>query len=95
MSTHICTECGHEEAIFGSGGAQKMADDFNLDLLGSIPLELSVRQYADAGNPTVAAEPESAMAVRYREIALKIAGINTLWGRGIARLFLKNQNLRF
>jgi len=74
MSTHVCSNCGHEEAIFGEGGAQKMADDYKLDVLGKIPLQLSIREYADSGRPTVVAEPESATAQRYRDIALKIAG---------------------
>lgn len=74
MSTHICSSCGHEEAIFGSNGAQKMADDYKLDVLGNIPLELSIREYADSGRPTVVAEPESATAKRYRDIAIKLVG---------------------
>jgi len=74
MSTHVCSQCGHEEAIFGSDGAQKMADDFAIDFLGSIPLELGVRKHADSGTPTVVVEPESATAIRFRDIALKIVG---------------------
>jgi len=74
MSTHICSNCGHEEAIFGENGAQKMADDYKLDVLGKIPLELSIRLNADSGHPTVVAEPESATAKRYRDIAIKLAG---------------------
>lgn len=74
MSTHVCSECGHEEAIFGAHGAQKMADDFSLDVLGEIPLEMAIRELADSGTPTVVAMPQSATAKRYRDIALKIAG---------------------
>lgn len=74
MSTHVCSQCGHEEAIFGAHGAEKMAVDFDLQVLGEIPLELSIRQQADAGKPTVVAEPDSATAIRYRDIALKMAG---------------------
>ncbi|MDB4511952.1 iron-sulfur cluster carrier protein ApbC [Arenicella sp.] len=73
MSTHICTNCGHEEAIFGAHGAAKLAADYNLPLLGEIPLELSIRQGADAGTPTVVSEPDSSTAKRYRDIALKVA----------------------
>ncbi|MGK0374556.1 MAG: ATP-binding protein involved in chromosome partitioning [Arenicella sp.] len=73
MSTHVCTNCGHEEAIFGEHGAQKMAEDYSLDVLGEIPLEMSIRQLADAGTPTVVALPESETAKRYQTIALKIA----------------------
>lgn len=74
MSTHVCSECGHEEAIFGAHGAQKMADDYSLNVLGEIPLELAIREQADAGNPTVVADPDSKTAKRYRDIALKVAG---------------------
>ena len=74
MSTHVCTSCGHEEAIFGSHGAHKMAKDYNLDVLGEIPLEMSIRELADSGTPTVVSQPDSATAKRYKNIALKIAG---------------------
>lgn len=74
MSSHVCSECGHEEAIFGSHGAAKMAKDYDLDVLGEIPLEMAIRALADSGTPTVVAQPESATAKRYQSIALKIAG---------------------
>nr|WP_229794315.1 iron-sulfur cluster carrier protein ApbC [Arenicella chitinivorans] len=74
MSTHVCTQCGHEEAIFGAHGAQKMADEYDLELLGEIPLEMAIRELADSGTPTVVAEPTSKTAARYRDIALRIAG---------------------
>ncbi|MFT5572728.1 MAG: ATP-binding protein involved in chromosome partitioning [Cryomorphaceae bacterium] len=74
MSAHICSNCGHEEAIFGAHGAAKMASDFNLDVLGEIPLEMAIRELADSGTPTVVAQPESDTAKRYQSIALKIAG---------------------
>ena len=74
MSTHVCSACGHEEAIFGSDGAAKMAADYQLDVLGEIPLEMAIRELADSGTPTVAAQPDSATAKRYQSIALKIAG---------------------
>ena len=74
MSTHVCTNCGHEEAIFGAHGAAKMADDYGLEVLGEIPLEKSIRELADTGTPTMVAQPDSATANKYRHIALKIAG---------------------
>jgi len=74
MSTHVCSNCGHEEAIFGSQGAEKMAQDYKLDVLGAIPLAMSIREHADAGKPSVIADPESEIANRYTEIALKMAG---------------------
>ncbi len=74
MSTHVCSQCGHEEAIFGENGAAKMAADYKLDVLGDIPLEMAIRELADSGSPTVVAQPESATAKRYTDIALRIAG---------------------
>ena len=74
MSTHVCTQCGHEEAIFGAHGAQKMAEEYDLELLGEIPLEMAIRELADSGTPTVVAEPASATASRYQDIALRIVG---------------------
>lgn len=74
MSTHVCSQCGHEEAIFGAHGAAKMASDFGLEVLGEIPLEMSIREQADAGQPTMVAAPESSSAIKYRDIALRVAG---------------------
>ena len=74
MSTHVCTNCGHEEAIFGAQGAEKMAADYSLELLGQIPLEMAIREQADLGAPTVVATPESKTALRYQSVALKIVG---------------------
>ncbi|HEY0563155.1 MAG TPA: iron-sulfur cluster carrier protein ApbC [Methylophilus sp.] len=73
MSTHICSNCGHEEHIFGAGGGQKMCDDYKVDLLGSLPLDISIREQADSGKPTVIAQPDSAIAATYKEIARKAA----------------------
>ncbi|MES2546871.1 MAG: iron-sulfur cluster carrier protein ApbC [Pseudomonadota bacterium] len=73
MSTHICSNCGHEEHIFGAGGGAKMCADYNVDLLGSLPLDISIREQADSGKPTVIAQPDSAIANIYKEIARKAA----------------------
>ncbi len=73
MSTHICSKCGHEEHIFGAGGGQAMAEENNVDLLGSLPLDTSIREQADSGHPTVASDPDSRIANIYREIARKTA----------------------
>ena len=74
MSLHICPNCGHESHIFGTGGGQKMCDDFGVDYLGALPLELKIREEADSGRPTVVADPTSKEAGLYRDIALKVAG---------------------
>ncbi len=74
MSTHVCTKCGHEESIFGADGAAKMAAEYNLEVLGEIPLEMSIRELADSGTPTVVAQSDSATAEKYKNIAMKICG---------------------
>lgn len=74
MSTHICSQCGHEEAIFGADGAAKLAEEYGLDVLGQIPLSLNVREQADSGRPTAFADPESELAKRFMDIALSVAG---------------------
>jgi len=73
MSTHICSNCGHAEAIFGEGGGEKMCKDFGVDFLGALPLTMSIRQQADSGKPTVVADPDGAIANIYKQIARKIA----------------------
>ncbi|MBF5038982.1 iron-sulfur cluster carrier protein ApbC [Methylophilus sp. 13] len=73
MSTHICSNCGHEEHIFGAGGGALMAKDYNVDLLGSLPLDINIRMQADGGQPTVVAMPDGAIAKTYKEIARKAA----------------------
>jgi len=73
MSTHICGKCGHEEHIFGAGGGARMAAQYNVDLLGSLPLDIRIREGVDEGRPTVAIEPDSAIAMAYRAIARRAA----------------------
>jgi len=73
MATHVCTNCGHEEAIFGAGGGDKLAKGAGTELLGSLPLDLRIRLQADSGNPTVAADPQSELSQRYRGIARLMA----------------------
>ncbi|MGR8929255.1 MAG: iron-sulfur cluster carrier protein ApbC [Gammaproteobacteria bacterium] len=73
MSIHICSNCGHEEAIFGQGGGLAMAEKNKVELLGSLPLDINIRQMADSGRPTVASAPESRPAEMYKAIARKMA----------------------
>lgn len=73
MSTHICSSCGHEEHIFGSGGGEQLAADNNIELLGALPLDINIREHADSGKPTVVADPDGKIASVYRDIALKAA----------------------
>lgn len=73
MSTHICSNCGHTEAIFGDGGGVEIAELYETELLGQLPLALSIRQQVDSGKPSVAADPEGEYAAIYREVARKLA----------------------
>ena len=73
MSIHICSKCGHEEAIFGEGGGERMAEDYGVRLLGKLPLDLSIRRLTDEGRPTVVSDPESRITAIYREIARQVA----------------------
>ena len=74
MSTHICSNCGHEEHVFGAGGGRRMAEQYGVDLLGELPLDVRIREQADAGKPTVVSEPESALGRAYIEVARNVAG---------------------
>jgi len=73
MSTHICSNCGHEEHIFGAGGAERMAKEYGIELLGSLPLDIAIREQADSGKPTVVADPDGRVAEIYRAIARRVA----------------------
>jgi ATP-binding protein involved in chromosome partitioning len=74
MATHVCSNCGHEEHIFGEGGGARMAAQYQVPYLGSLPLDIRIREQADGGTPTVVAMPDSELAARYREIARNTAG---------------------
>ncbi|MBT8146776.1 MAG: iron-sulfur cluster carrier protein ApbC [Gammaproteobacteria bacterium] len=69
MSTHICSNCGHEEAIFGQGGGQRLAADYEVDVIGSLPLDLKIREDTDCGKPTVAIAPDSPLTQAYIALA--------------------------
>ena len=73
MGMHICSNCGHEEHIFGTGGAERMSKEYGVDVLGSLPLDIAIREQADSGTPTVAADPDGRIAEIYRTIARKVA----------------------
>ncbi len=73
MSFYCCPNCGHTAEIFGSGGGARMSEQFDVPLLGRIPLDARIRAQADGGRPTVAAEPESDLAKIYRDIARRAA----------------------
>jgi len=69
MSVHICTACGHEEALFGSGGGERLSEESGVPLLGQLPLDARIQREADSGSPTVVSDPDGPLAARYLEIA--------------------------
>ncbi|MDR3391939.1 MAG: iron-sulfur cluster carrier protein ApbC [Sulfuriferula sp.] len=73
MSIHICSKCGHEEHIFGEGGGEKMSSDYEVEFLGALPLDIRIRQEADAGAPTVVTAPDSRISEIYKQIARRVA----------------------
>jgi ATP-binding protein involved in chromosome partitioning len=87
MSMHICSNCGHEEAIFGHGGGEAMAKKNNIDLLGSLPLDIKIREFSDSGRPTVVADPEGRATEIYKSIARKMAGKLALKGKDYSSKF--------
>ena len=69
MSMHTCSECGHQEAIFGEAGGDKLAQEYQLKLLGKLPLDIAIRQQADEGRPTVVADPSGENTQLYIQLA--------------------------
>lgn len=72
MSVHVCTQCGHSEAIFGSGGGESIAQQYGVELLGQLPLARSIREQTDQGTPPVVAEPDGDIAKSYGAIAQEV-----------------------
>lgn len=89
MSMHICTNCGHAEPIFGEGGGAALGADYQVPLLGKLPLDLRIRAGLDAGQPIVAADPDSAISQEYLTIALKVAGAVAARARDTSHKFPK------
>jgi ATP-binding protein involved in chromosome partitioning len=87
MSIHICSKCGHEEHIFGEGGGQRMSEQYNVDFLGALPLDIRIREETDSGKPTVVAEPDSRISQIYREIARRTAAKLSLKSKDYAARF--------
>ena len=73
MAVHICSNCGHVEHIFGADGGKKMAAQYKLDYLGALPLNISIREQADSGRPTVVADPDGDIAALYKAVARQVA----------------------
>jgi ATP-binding protein involved in chromosome partitioning len=78
MSTHICSQCGHEEHVFGEGGGRSMAEQYDVTYLGELPLDMRIRIDADGGKPTVISDPDGRIAQSYKAISRRVAaGIAT------------------
>jgi len=73
MAVHVCSKCGHAEHIFGAEGGKRMAEQYGVEYLGSLPLDIRIREQADSGRPTVVAEPDGAITQTYKAIARKVA----------------------
>ncbi len=73
MAIHVCSSCGHAEHIFGQGGGERMAREYDVDYLGGLPLDIRIREQADSGRPTVVSDPDGPVAEMYRSIARKVA----------------------
>ncbi|MGD8630926.1 MAG: iron-sulfur cluster carrier protein ApbC [Gammaproteobacteria bacterium] len=87
MSIHICSNCGHEEHIFGEGGGERMSEENNVDFLGALPLDKRIREETDGGKPTVVAEPDARISQIYREIARRTAAKLSLKSKDYAARF--------
>jgi len=73
MAVHVCSQCGHAEHIFGEGGGKRMAQQYNMDYLGALPLDIQIRLQADSGKPSVVADPDGEVAGIYKAVARQVA----------------------
>jgi ATP-binding protein involved in chromosome partitioning len=89
MSLHVCSSCGHAEAIFGTGGGARLAQQNGVNLLGELPLDVNIREEADSGRPTVVAAPDSPRARLYLDMARRTAGALAARSRDRSSLFPK------
>ncbi len=89
MSTHICSACGQEEPIFGTGGGARMSGDFDVPLLGQLPLQARIREETDGGRPTVLADPDSPAAAAFVAAARRMAAMQAAQGRDYSSKFPK------
>ncbi len=89
MSMHVCSHCGHVEHVFGSGGGARMAAQYGVQLLGELPLDIRIREDADGGTPTVVAEPDSARALAYFQMARRTAARLATLNKDYSKMFPK------
>ena len=90
MSMHVCSQCGHVEHVFGSGGGARMAAQYGVQLLGELPLDIRIREDADGGSPTVVADPAGACGQAYfrmaRHTAARLATLNKDYSRAFPKI---------
>ena len=93
MSMHVCSQCGHVEHVFGSGGGGRMAAQYGVQLLGELPLDIRIREDADGGSPTVVSEPDSARAKAYfqmaRRTAARLATLNKDYSKAFPKITIE------
>jgi ATP-binding protein involved in chromosome partitioning len=94
MAVHICSRCGHAEHLFGAGGGERIASEYGVALLGSLPLDIGIREQADGGMPSVAADPDGPVSAIYRTVArragLELARRNAGGGGVIPTISISN-----
>jgi ATP-binding protein involved in chromosome partitioning len=94
MAVHICSSCGHAEHLFGAGGGERIASEYGVALLGSLPLDIGIREQADGGMPSVAADPDGPVSAIYRTVArragLELARRNAGGGGVIPTISISN-----
>ena len=94
MSGHICPKCGHEENIFGKGGAKKKASEYSIDELGSVPIDINLRQSMDCGKPIVIEDKNSPISQAYfhiaRSITAKISNLNKDFSRKFPNIVVED-----
>jgi ATP-binding protein involved in chromosome partitioning len=72
MATHICSNCGTEESIFGDGGGEQVAKQYATQLLGSLPLDKAIREQGDAGTPIAITNVNTDISAHYEKIAQRL-----------------------
>nr|VFK14500.1 MAG: ATP-binding protein involved in chromosome partitioning [Candidatus Kentron sp. LPFa]VFK30819.1 MAG: ATP-binding protein involved in chromosome partitioning [Candidatus Kentron sp. LPFa] len=87
MSIHICSKCGQEEHIFGEGGGVRMSEEYGVNFLGGLPLDMAIRVDTDDGKPTVVNDPEGVTAKQFREIARRMAAKLSLQAKDFSKAF--------
>ena len=95
MTSHQCSKCGHTEYLFGEGGGDRIAAEYKTELLGSLPLDMSIRHQTDIGKPTVIDDPDGSIAQSYRDIARRTGARLALFAEcdGSSNLITKTQGI--